>query len=85
MIKNLIQKLVFFNVLPVNHTLVASFKDQVSLACLEVDPVTLKTSSSLSETFNLKKICKYNAAVQLLATFQVHFEGNTKCLLYYKP
>ena len=44
---------------------------QVSLSCLEVDPISLKTNPSLSETFNLKKICKYNAAVQLLATFQV--------------
>jgi len=71
LIRNLIQRLIFFNVLPVNHTLVESFKDQVSLSCLEVDPISLKTNPSLSETFNLKKICKYNAAVQLLATFQV--------------
>ena len=34
LIRNLIQRLIFFNVLPVNHTLVESFKDQVTLIYL---------------------------------------------------
>jgi len=71
LIKNLVVKLVLFNIIPPDHRIVSIYKGDISVAALSIEPVNLKLNTTLAETFNLKKICKYNAAVQLLSSFQV--------------
>ena len=73
--RGLLQKLVLFGALPPTADLLGLYPpDTFCLGAGDGEVATLsqlRAEVPLCETFNRKKICKYNAAVELLATFKV--------------
>jgi len=67
----LVQQLALFGVIQSGSTCLQHFPDVVFLTDLEAKPPNLKIEMPPCESFNLPKINRYNAAVQLLSTFKV--------------
>ena len=70
LLRAMLQKLIFFGVLGPDSSIVKDAPTEFCLRSLEPPAPSLKAEVPLCETFNLKKICRYNAAVQLLGSFK---------------
>jgi len=71
LIRSLTQKLILFGIIPRDSRLVANSPGMFCLEELVEKVPEINTNIDVCETFNLKKVCKYNAAVQLLCTFKI--------------